>query len=505
MITALSERKVGVLLGYISITIRNVVGLLLIPFIIHHVGISEYGIYSLVTTLSGYLIILEMGLSNTTIRFLSKYKANNNKEQEKQFLSVIFFIYGAITLFVLCVGALIWLNIPNLFEQSLSSNEISILQPAFLVLLISIAITLMSNSFTGIISAYERFKFQKSIEIFIFILRCLLIIISLELGFGVFYIVVIDTIINFISAVIKVIFVKFKLDVHIILKFPDKQTIKEISLYTFFIAVNVVVNQINWRVDNLIIGMLTSAASVGIFSIGNQLVFSFIALASAVSNVFTPKIVKMVTLNATTDELTNEIIKIGRLQMMVLGFVLVVFIAHGSLFIDLFVGKTFSEAYWVALFPMIPFIFVLAQTSTNSVLQAMNKHKARSLLLLLTALLNVILSIFLVDRIGMVGASIGTALTLFFGELVLVNIYLIRVIKLNMFKYYRVILASSLPVISISMFFSFWISSVIEASWFGLIAACTFTAVMYFIFTYVFILTTDEKKLFKISLPNIKF
>ncbi len=489
-----TERKLGVLLSYSSLAIRNVLGLLLIPFIIHHVGVSHYGIYSLVTTLAGYLVVLEFGLSNTIIRFISRYKANEDSEKEAQFIGVILTIYSVITAVVLLVGVVVWLNLERIFSDSLTLSEIDLLKPAFAILLINVAITLMSNSFTGIISAYERFTFEKITEIFIFLLRCTLVFIGLYLGKGILTIVIVDTLVNAIQAVCRILFVKLKLNVSISFLFPDKETINEIIVYTFFIALNVIVNQINWRLDNLIIGTLTSSRDVGFFNIGSQLVFSFIAFASAISNIFVPKIVKLVTLNATSKQLTDELIHIGRLQMVVLGYVLVTFIAFGGLFIELFVGPEFKVAYWVALIPMCPFMLVLAQTSSNAVLQALNKHKVRSVLLLITALLNVAISIFLVKEIGLLGASIGTAACLVIGELVLVNIYLTRVIKLNMAFFYWRLFQTSAPVMLGTWGIAYYMSTILEASWLGLVIGCLTTGVVYVGLAYVFSLSKNEKQ-----------
>jgi len=489
----LSERRLGVVLGYCSIVLRNVIGLLLIPFIIHHVGISHYGVYSLVTALSGYLIILELGLANTTIRFISTYRAKDEMEKESQFIGVILAIYAVITLVVLSLGAIIWFYIPTIFAQSLTLAEIALLKPTFAILLINIAITLMGNSFTGIISSYERFTFQKGMEIFIFLLRCFLVVVALQLDYGVFAIIMIDTMVNALHTVFRVVFVRRVLAVKIRFTQPDKTTLKEIFSYSFFIALNVIVNQINWRVDTLIIGTLTNTKALGIFNIGSQLVFSFIAFASAISNIFTPKIVKMVALKTSVKLLTDEMIKIGRLQLFVLGYVLVVFMVFGRLFIQLFVGDEFELAYWVALIPMVPFMFVLAQTSTNAVLQALNKHKIRSLLLLFTAVLNIVFSILLVKEMGMLGASIGTALTLFIGELVLVNIYLIKVIKLDMLRFYKELIISSLPVMLCTIAFAIYFSQYASQTWFGLILSCSATALVYLVFTYSLSLSKVER------------
>jgi O-antigen/teichoic acid export membrane protein len=488
------ERRNGILLSYGSIAIRNVAALLLIPFIINHLGVSDYGIYSLVSALAGYLIVLEFGLANTTIRFLSVYQANNEKAKESEFISSIVVIYGALALCVVAIGLIIWFKLPTIFQQSMLLAEIQLLQSAFLVLLINVVITLMSNSLTGIISTYQRFRFQKSTEILVFVARCIIVVGCLEAGFGVLAIVVVDTVTNLLHSLIRFLYIKRNIDIEFKAKLPDQATLKEIFVYSSFIALNVIVNQINWRVDNLIIGTLTNSKTLGIFNIGSQLLFSFIAFASAISNIFTPKIVQMVKQEVSKTVLMAQLCIIGRYQMIVLGYVFVVFAAFGELFIQLFVGAEFSQAYWVALISMVPLMFVLAQTSTNAVLQGLNKHKIRSLLLLVTAMANIIISIILVKKIGMVGASWGTAFALFVGELLMVNVYLYRVIGLNMWHLYREFLRYSIPAILLTLMTAFLVSDYVSASWFGLFIACGLTGFIYAVFSYFISLVPSERQ-----------
>lgn len=488
------ERRVGVILSYCSIAIRNVMALLLIPFIINHLGVSDYGIYSLVSALAGYLIVLEFGLANTTIRFLSVYKANNDKAKETEFISSIILIYGALTLFVFCIGLVVWVKLPSIFQQAMTVSEINVLQSAFIVLLLNVVITLMSNSLTGIISTYQRFRFQKATEIIVFLGRCIAVVIYLQLGYGVLTIVIIDTITNLLHAFVRYRYIRKHIDIRFKIVLPDRATLREIFVYSFFIALNVIVNQINWRVDNLIVGTLTNSKTLGIFNIGSQLVFSFIAFASAISNIFTPKIVQMVKQDVSSVVLMAQLSTIGRYQMIVLGYVFVIFLALGELFITLFVGAEFLEAFWVAIIPMLPFMFVLAQTSTNAVLQALNKHKVRSLLLLFTAIGNVAISIILVKSMGMVGAAWGTAITLFVGELILVNIYLYHAIKLNMLHFYWKLIRHSLPVMLIAGALAFLISNYLPSTWTGLILGCFIIGFIYIVCTYFISLMSEERK-----------
>jgi O-antigen/teichoic acid export membrane protein len=127
-------------------------------------------------------------------------------------------------------------------------------------------------------------------------------------------------------------------------------------------------------------------------------------------------------------------------------------------------------------------------------LQGLNKHKIRSLLLLVTALANIVISIILVKKIGMVGASWGTAFALFVGELIMVNVYLYRVIQLNMWHLYRELLRYSLPAICVTLFLAFVISDYISTTWFGLAIACFLTGVIYAACSYVVSLVPNERK-----------
>jgi O-antigen/teichoic acid export membrane protein len=492
-----SERKTGIVLGQISIALRNALGLLLIPFIIHHVGVNNYGVYSLVSSLALYLVILEFGLSNTVVRYLSKYNAENNKAAESQFLGMMLSIYVVICCLVISAGLTLWYFMPALFSEGLTPLEITLLQQSFLILLVNIIITLMANSFTGVITAYEKFTFQMSSQIVLFLIRCSAVFFALVLGYGVLVIVAIDTVINALHTLLKLFYVFFRLKVRIHFIRPNIKLLKEVFIYTGFIAIGVIINQINWRLDNFILGVLTNSQTLGVFNIGLQLILSYIAFASAISNVFTPKLFKMVTLKANLTELTQELINIGRLQMMVLGFVLSAFIVFGALFIQLFVGDEFALAYWVALLPMLPFTFVLAQTSATSILQAMNKHKTRSLLLLATAVINIVISVLLVKNIGLLGASIGTCFSLVIGELLLVNIYLVRSIGIDMVSFYRIIIRSTVPGIIFTSCLGWLISPYISATWFGLILGCLMLFIIYFTFLYLFTFSAVEKDYIK--------
>ena len=89
----MSQLKKGALLSYFTILITNIVGLFLTPYIILKLGNSEYGLYTLIGAFIGYISIFDLGLNNTIIRFVTKYKTENNEVGEQNFLAISLIIY----------------------------------------------------------------------------------------------------------------------------------------------------------------------------------------------------------------------------------------------------------------------------------------------------------------------------------------------------------------------------------------------------------------------------
>ena len=94
----MSQLKKGAFLNYATIFLTNVVGLLLTPFILNHLGKEEYGVYTTIGALVGTISVLDLGLNNTIVRFVAKYQAEKDKKGEENFLATTMIIYFCISL-----------------------------------------------------------------------------------------------------------------------------------------------------------------------------------------------------------------------------------------------------------------------------------------------------------------------------------------------------------------------------------------------------------------------
>lgn len=500
----INQLKFGIYLSYISLFVTNITNLILTPFIIRNLGQSEYGLYMLIGAFVGYIAVLDFGLSNTTVRFVAKYRAENDKKEEENFLFSTFIIYSIISIVVLVIGTIIYLNLDRIFTNSLTINEIEIAKAMFIILIINLALTLPMNLFNGIITAYERFVFPKALTITRTLLRAIIILILLSVGYKAIAIVIVDAIFNVLMMLISIAYVFLKLKVKIRMHYLNFSIFKEIFSYSFLIFISVVVDQIYWRIGHLVLGIVASTSEVAVFSIGMVFGQYFITFSTAISGVFLPKITKMVVKNVSGEELTDLLIKTGRLQFLILGLVLGGFILFGKKFILLWAGPEYGISWIIALIVMIPLSVVLTQTIGISILQAKNMHGFRAIAYLFIAIINVFISIYLAKVYGSVGAAIGTTLSLIFGNIIAMNIYYHVKVGLNIPRFYKEVSKG----IFISLIISVAVGSVLllfsSNSWITLIIQCIIYSIIYIILMWFVGMNSYEKTLFSNEFRKVR-
>src|SRR5699024_4967782 len=97
----------------------------------------------------------------------------------------------------------------------------------------------------SIIKAYERFVIDKVISIVRVTLSPIVILPLLYLGYGAITMVIVTTIVNIICLLYSAYYCFNKLDVKIQFNKIDKLLLRSILVYSFFVFLGVVVDQIN--------------------------------------------------------------------------------------------------------------------------------------------------------------------------------------------------------------------------------------------------------------------
>ena len=441
----INERKSGALLSYLSIIISTLVQLLYTPLLIRMLGQSEYGLYSLVSSIIGYLTVLDLGFGNAIVVYTSKYRVQKKYDEEKKLHGMFFIIFCLIGLVAAILGLVLFFITPLIFGATMSLLEIHKIKIMMIILTFNLAITFPFSIFSSIINAYEKFTYQKIISILNTLMKPALMIPLLFMGFKSIAMCMVISIVNVIVLLSNYMYCKKKLNVTIKFMGFDKKLFKTIFGYSFFIFLSVIVDKVNWSVDQFVLGSVAGTIAVSVYAVASQINTLFINLSTAISSVMLPKMSKMVARNATNDQITDEFIKIGRIQYFIIFLMASGFVIFGKEFINLWAGPGFETSYYIAVILIIPLCVPLIQNLGISIMQAKNLHKFRAVLLALIALGNIIISIPLAKNYGGIGSAIGTALSLIIGNIIIINIYYNKKVGIDILKFWKEILKISIP------------------------------------------------------------
>lgn len=490
----MSQIKKGVALNYLNIILTNIIGLLLTPYIIRSLGDSEFGLYTLIGSLIGYISVLDLGLNNTIVRFVSKYRASNDEKGEQNFLATTFLIYAVISLVVVIIGITCYFNIEDIFQKSLTPDEIERAKIMFLILIFNLAISLPGGAFTGICFGYEVFVFPKAVNIIRYIVRSILVVSLLFLGGKSIAMVILDTILNVIIIAVNVFYVLYKLKVKIKLYSINIPFIKEIFGYSIWIFIAAIISQFQWRAGQMVLGITANTTAVAVFAVGIVLGTYYGAFSGAISGVFLPRATQMTVKNASGKELTDMMIKIGRISFIVLMYILGAFLLFGKLFVFLWVGENYADSWIIALIIMFAFTPPLVQAFGNSILEAKNKVYYKVTLYFICIGMGTILGAFLAKKHEGIGMVTGSTIGWIIGQIIL-NVYYHRVIKLEILRFYKELLNKTALVFLIVLALGYFLNYIPGTNWFIFIVKSIIYTIIYAALMYNFGVLKSEKNL----------
>lgn len=440
-----NERKVGAILSYISIVLSTLIQLLYTPLLIRMLGKSEYGLYSLVASIIGYLTVLDLGFGNAIVVYTAKYRAQKKFDEEKKLHGMFFVIFCIIGLVTTLLGLIIYFLVPTIFGNTMAVIELNKMKIMMLILTFNLVITFPFSIYSSIINAYEKFVFQKLMSMFNTLMKPLLMIPLLFLGYKSITMCIIITIVNIIVLLSNYFYSKKKLHIKIKYEGFDKMLFKTIFGYSFFIFLGVIVDKINWSVDQFVLGAVSGTVAVSIYTVASNINSLFINLSTAISGILLPKMSKMVAKKANNEEITEEFIKVGRIQYLIVFLMASGFVLFGKEFINFWVGKGFETAYYIAIILIVPLCVPLIQNLGISIMQAKNMHKFRSILLAIIAIANIAISIPLAKLFDGIGSAIGTSISLILGNIIILNIYYQKKVGINIIKFWKEIIKMSIP------------------------------------------------------------
>lgn len=439
----MNQLKAGAALNYVSIILNMVVGLIYTPYMLRMLGQSEYGLYSLAASIIAYLTVLDLGFGNAIVRYTARFRAEGKLREQEEMFGMFFILYIGIGVIAMIIGSALSLNVEHLFFRSMTETEVERTKIMLWMMTFNLTFTFPMSIWGSIMTAYERFVFQRFVSIIRSILNPVVMVFLLVIGYKAVAMVVVTTVFNVVTLLINWWYCKNRLKIKVrFAKFKWK-FLKEVSIYSFWIFLNAIMDRIYWSTGQFVLGIYKGTVAVAVYAVAIQLQNMYMMFSTAISSVFLPKVTSMVARGANDEEISNLFIRTGRLQYIIMSYILSLFIVFGKQFIQLWAGDGYQGAYYFCLMFFIPLTISLIQNLGITILQARNQMKFRSLLYIVVALASLGLSILLAKSYGGYGCAFSTSLALLLGQGIIMNIYYQRKQCLDIIRFWNEILKMS--------------------------------------------------------------
>ena len=499
-----NQLKSGVLLSYLSLAVSSILPFLYTPIMLRILGQNEYGLYSLAHTAIGYLSLLTFGFGSTILRYLTIYRAREEKEQEQRVFGFFLLLYGVIAVLTVVCGIVIATHAEFFFRKSLTADELAKIRVLLLLITVNTAIALPVSVLSSAVMAHERYLFKKLIDLFATVLLPAATLVALFLGYASVGMAVASMLIQIALLPVYGVYCHRVLQIRPVFARLPGGLIRQMVGISAFVFLGAVVDMLFWSTDKLILGMMLGTASVAVYNIGATFNTTVMNLSGAIVNVLSPRVTAMVAKEASEEELTALFVRVGRLQFLIVALIVSGFAVFGRTFVQLWAGDAYSDAYWIAILTMFPLCIPLIQNTGITILIAQNKHAFRSVVYFAIAIVNVISTILIIPYMGGIGAALCSGVSYLLGQGLIMNLYYWKTIKLDIPLFWKNILGMS-PIPAVMLASGLLLRSFIHAdSWLVFFLLVFLYSVIYLLGMYFAAMNASEKQLLISALRKLR-
>jgi O-antigen/teichoic acid export membrane protein len=444
--------------SWFALGVNVAVGILLSPFILHHLGDEAFGLWILIFSLTGYYGLFDLGIRSSIVRYVAKYGATNEQEELNRLVSTAMFSYGGVAVAAITATLIATYYVNSIFR--IPGGSIATARWLLLMVGLSVSFGFPLGVFGGILEGLQRFYLLNLTSVSSTVARALLIVVALRHGRGLLTIAFITVCFPLVNQLVNAVAVFRLLPMRLSLQYVNRSTLRTIASYSGTTFLIIVANRLRFKTDAMVIGTFVSAAAITYFTIGSRLVDYASEVVSSLAQIFVP-MSSQSHAKGDMDGLRKMLVLGNRACASIIFPMAAILTILGKSVIEVWVGpKYIATSYPVLLVLLYPTTLMLAQHSSGRILWGMAKHHTWGWVALSEGTANLILSVLLVCPYGILGDAIGTAIPLTCSMIFFLPQHLCRLvgIKLRTYLYqaFSLPVAMCVPVIAVLLLMRRW-------------------------------------------------
>ena len=399
----------NLLVNWFSYVANIVVMFFLTPFVVHELGKTGYGVWSLLISLTGYLGLIDIGVRAGLSRFINFYLGRKDIPKVNAVVSTAmgYFLGIGLVIVLASVGLAAMLGV--LF-QKIPADMLPAARIAVVLAGLNIVLILCSALFSHICRAFDRFDLEKAVVLVSLAVRVAGTVLVLKMGGGLAGLACIAVTATLTSAIGQYMCARHVFpELRVRPSLVSRERFREMFGFGVWAFLGNIASKLLYVTDNIVIAVLLGPDMVTFYAIPLMLIGTARGLIYQITSVLAPQMIKA---GSTDDQAElRHLFTWGSKVIMLLGIPLLAgLIVLGPEFMGLWIGPDFRAVGAVLILLTIPQFFVLASRSCANLITALGYVKFGASLTFCQAVMNLGLTLVFVMTFGMglEGVALGT-------------------------------------------------------------------------------------------------
>ena len=392
--------------NYLRFVISMVVVFLMTPYIIDQLGMDTFGLWSLIFAVIGIFGLMDFGFATAAVKTVAEATGADDEDARNRALASLFMLYSVIGL--LCLVLVMTLSAHAAGWFGLSASQHDIFVPVIWILGLAVSLNFPASLFKAALSGAGRMHVVNAAELVMVLLNAGLVYTLLEAGYGITGLAV-STSLTMIGTPLLLLPLAYRLlpgfSLHWrLMSLHNIRPLLSFSVYAFLANIAVLVTL---RLDPVIIKLFLPLSAVALYAVAAKVSEYTFLLNKQFSNALMPLVSQLHGRGDTAA--IRRIMTDGTrflLALAVPGIGLLYYYAPE--FIQLWLGAEFAESAGLLRILLLALVPVTLQLNAANILGMTGQHRFLAISMLISAALNLLLSVGLIAVFGLQGAALGT-------------------------------------------------------------------------------------------------
>lgn len=391
---------------YLAIGIDALIGLMLLPFNVRHLGTAAYGLWMLTASMTTYFSVLDLGFGGSIVKFVAHYRAKRDTQGLNEIASTLFGIFSVVGCVAYAVFLLLAYHVRHVVN--ITPDQEATARGLMLVIGVYVSLGFPFSIFGGIINGFQRYDLNNAVGIASSTVVAVVNVAMLTSGCTLVHLVAATTSVRILTYFV------YRLNAYHV--FPPLRIrpglflwsrVRELTSFSVYVSIIDWSNKLNYSIDAIVIGAFLSSSYVTLWTVPQRLAEMLQRLTNQLNGVLFPVVVDG---DAKQDpaRLRAIFIQGTRLSLVSVAPLAAAMMLLAGPLIHAWVGPRFDASIVVTQILILVVAIRVGNATATTLLKGAGCHRLLAYTNAGAALSNVALSLLWIRQYGLIGQAMGT-------------------------------------------------------------------------------------------------